>query len=264
MVAQRHLCLAAVQVARVEHHLAVAVEFEPVPRQHVEHSIRAVAQVGVVAAALSLHGIDVLGIDLRPDVRRDLCIGNRHAIDQPACLVAAAHVQHVVRHVRAGHVIGNHLRARGAVSARRLVDRLPRDQRRWSYSIGRTSHPTHNYRLCRSRHLQGNVQHRIRARCYGQCQCCVGESACCNRQPVHADRSLRQFEFAIGIRRGVQRKIGISGLERHRRARYRPVLRVVNHSVQCGKHRRRCGKGSGQQERCHRKIETSHERRPPD
>jgi len=58
-----------------------------------------------------------LWVDLRADVGGYLGVGNRNSINQPTGLVAAAHVQHVVRHIGAGHVIGDHLHADGPVRA---------------------------------------------------------------------------------------------------------------------------------------------------
>ena len=100
----------------------MAVAFEAVAREHVEDAIGAVADVGGVAAALGFERVDVLGVDLRADVGGDVGVGNLDAVDEPAGLMASAHVEHVVGHVGAGDVVGDHLHAVGAVGAGGLGD----------------------------------------------------------------------------------------------------------------------------------------------
>ena len=59
-----------------------------------------------------------------------------HAVDEPAELVSTAHVQHVVCDVGAGHVVGDHGKAVGAVGSRRVRDRFAAYQRGWSDGVG--------------------------------------------------------------------------------------------------------------------------------
>ncbi len=136
VVAERELGFAGAEVAAGEQQLAFAVALEAVAGQHVEDAVGAVAHIGGVAAALGFECVDVLGIDLRADVGGDLGVGNRDAVDQPTGLVAAAHVQHVVSHVGAGDVVGNHLHADGAVGAGSLVDVGAGDESGGGYGIG--------------------------------------------------------------------------------------------------------------------------------
>ncbi len=117
MVAEGELGFTGAEVAAGEQELAFAVALEAVARKDVEDAVGAVANIGGVAAALGFECVNVLGIDLRADVGGDLGVGNRDAVDQPTGLVAAAHVKHVVGHVGAGDVVGDHLHADGAVGA---------------------------------------------------------------------------------------------------------------------------------------------------
>ena len=64
-----------------------------------------------------------LGSICGPTLDAILVLGNGDAVDEPAGLMAAAHVQHVVGHVGAGDVVGDHLHADGSVGAGSLVDR---------------------------------------------------------------------------------------------------------------------------------------------
>ena len=88
--------------------LALVVALEAGPRHDIEDSVGAVAISGGIAAALHFEVIDILGIDLWPNVAGDIGIGDRHAIDGPRHLVPAAHVQLIVGDLGAGNVVGDH------------------------------------------------------------------------------------------------------------------------------------------------------------
>src|SRR5690349_14562674 len=75
-------------------------------RVGVEDGVRAVAVFGRGAAALHFEDVDVLRIELRPDVAGDVRVRHRHAVDEPSDLVPAAHVQLIVDDVRAGDELG--------------------------------------------------------------------------------------------------------------------------------------------------------------
>ena len=117
VVAEAELVVGLVEVAGGEDELGLAVAFEAGAGDDVEDAVGAVADVGGVAAALDLEGIDILGVDLRADVGSDVGVGDFDAVDKPAEFVAAAHVQHVVGHVGAGDVVGDHGEGVGAVGA---------------------------------------------------------------------------------------------------------------------------------------------------
>ena len=63
-----------------------------------------------------------LGSICGPTLEVDLGVGDGDSVDEPTGLVAAAHVQHVVGHVRTGNKISDHLHAEGAAGAGSLVD----------------------------------------------------------------------------------------------------------------------------------------------
>jgi type I restriction enzyme, R subunit len=84
-----------------------------------------------VAAPLDLDIVDVLRIDLRAKIAGNVGVWNLNAVDEPAHLMATSHVQHVVRHVGSGHVVGDHRHAVGPVRAGGLGDLLPADQCGW-------------------------------------------------------------------------------------------------------------------------------------
>ena len=139
MAAAIDLVVGLVVAAVAEDQLAFAVAFETGARDGVEDAVGAVAVFGVVAAALHFHVVEVLGIDLRAHIAGDVGVGHRHAVDQPAVLVAAADVQHVVNHVGAGHVVGDEGQAVGAVGPGSVLNFGAAYQGRGRDGIGRAT-----------------------------------------------------------------------------------------------------------------------------
>ncbi len=80
--------------------------------------------------------INVFGVDLRADIGCDFGVGDGDSVDEPTGLVASAHMQHVVGHVGAGHVVGDHFHADGAGCAGGFVDLLARDEGGGGNGIG--------------------------------------------------------------------------------------------------------------------------------
>jgi hypothetical protein len=105
------------------------ITLESIAREDVEDAVGSVPDIGLVSAALSLHLIDVFGVDLGSDVRGYFGIRYGNAIDEPACLVAATDVQHVVAHIGSGHEVGDHLHAQCSCGARSVVDIRARNER---------------------------------------------------------------------------------------------------------------------------------------
>ena len=128
VVAEVELVVGLEEVAGGEDELGLAVALEAGAGDDVEDAVGAVADVGGVAAALDFEVVDVLGIDLRAEVAGDVGVGDLDAVDEPGDLVAAAHVQHVVGHVGAGDVVGDHGHAVGAVGAGGLGDVVAADE----------------------------------------------------------------------------------------------------------------------------------------
>ncbi len=74
----------------IHFHFAIALKARA--RNHVEHPVRTVAILGRITTALHFQVIDVLWIDLRPNVARDVRIRNRNSVDRPSDLMPAANV----------------------------------------------------------------------------------------------------------------------------------------------------------------------------
>ena len=129
MAAEVYLIVGLVKRAERREQLALIVSLESGPGNCVEDSIRAVAIGGRKSAALGFQIIDVLRINLRPDVARDIGIRNGNAVDRPAHLVSASHVQLIVRDPRPRHVIGNGPQAVAQIRARRGCNFAPADDR---------------------------------------------------------------------------------------------------------------------------------------
>src|ERR1700683_4938926 len=116
MAAEVKLIICLIPISETGDKLRLIVPLETTSRHDVEDSIRAVTVVGVVAAALNLEIIDVLGVNHRAQIGGDIRVGHGYAVNQPVNLVATAHMQHVVGDVSSGHVVGDHCEAVGAVS----------------------------------------------------------------------------------------------------------------------------------------------------
>ena len=117
VVAEVELVVGLEEVAGGQDEFGLAVALEAGAGDDVEDAVGAVADISGVAAALDFDVVDVLGVDLRAEVAGDVGVGDLDAVDEPADLVAAAHVEHVVGHVGAGDVVGDHRHAVGAVCA---------------------------------------------------------------------------------------------------------------------------------------------------
>ena len=128
VVSERELGFAGVEIARVEKEFGFAVALESIAREDVEDAVRAIANVGAIAAALGFQLVDVFGVNLRADVGGDLGIGDGDAINEPAGLMSAADVEHVVGHIGTGDIVGNHLHAGGCRGSRGFVDHLAGDE----------------------------------------------------------------------------------------------------------------------------------------
>ncbi len=94
----------------------------PVRGDNVENAVGAVAKLRAIAAAVDFQVINVLGIELRPNIAGDIGVGNGNAVDQPTDLMPAANVQLVMRDVGARNIIRDHGQAVGAVGARRPLN----------------------------------------------------------------------------------------------------------------------------------------------
>jgi len=149
VVADVDLIVGLEKAAAAEDHLGFAVSVKPGARNHIENAVGAVSDFGVVAAALRLKIVNILGIDLRSEIAADVGVGNLHSIDLPAHLVAPTHVEHVVRHISSRNKVSDHLQAVGPVGSRRSsnLDPIYRCRRRDGIDVGGRGFARHRHRL---------------------------------------------------------------------------------------------------------------------
>ena len=127
VIAEADLVVGLEEVACCHDQFAVAVPLEPCTWHHVEHAVCPVAEICTVAASLNLQRVDVFGVDLRPNIAGNICVRDEHAIDKPAQLMTAPHVQHVVGHIRARNVIRDHRQTISPVGPRGVRNVSPVD-----------------------------------------------------------------------------------------------------------------------------------------
>ena len=70
----------------------LVVAFEAGTRHDIENAVRAIAVFGAVATGGRLQVVHIFRVKLWPDIRSNVGVGQRHAIDGPGDLMAAAHV----------------------------------------------------------------------------------------------------------------------------------------------------------------------------
>ena len=117
VVAQAELVVGLEEAAAGEEELGLAVALEAGAGNDVEDAVGAVAEVGGVGAALDFDVVDVFGVDLGAEIGGDVGVGDLDAVEEPGNLMAAADMEHVVGHVGAGGVVGDHGHAVGAEGA---------------------------------------------------------------------------------------------------------------------------------------------------
>src|SRR5690348_18228083 len=101
MAAQVELIIGLIEIPGAQRKFCLLVAFESRARHHAEHAVCPVAIVCSITASLGLQGIDVLWIDLRAQIARNVGVGNRYAVDKPADLMPASNMQLIVRDVSA-------------------------------------------------------------------------------------------------------------------------------------------------------------------
>ena len=128
MAAKAELIVGLVEVAGGEDEFAFVVALEAGAGDDVEYAIGAVAELSAVAAAIDFDVVEVLGIELGAEILCNGGVDDGNAVEEPAGLVAAADVEHVMRNVGAGYVVGDHGHAVGGVGAGRALDVLAADK----------------------------------------------------------------------------------------------------------------------------------------
>ena len=240
MVANAQLVVGLVKRAVGRGHVDLAVALEASARNDVEHAVGAVAVFSRVAAALDLQIVNVLGVDLRPDVARDIRVGHGHAVDFPRDLVPAADVQLIVRHVGAGHEIGDHGHAVAEVRAGGVGNVLPAHQRQRGLRCldGGALIFVHLDRLALVRQPQLQVQIPGAARSDGHRLDHIGESRMRGADAVFAHRNRLELELAHRAARDYARIAGIDRAQRHLHSGDGAVTGVVNDTLNRTEHRR--------------------------
>ena len=114
--------------ASAEDEFTAAIALKAVAWDDVEHSVGAVTEVGLIAAALDVEIVNVERVDGGAYVAGDVGVGDLDTVDKPAELVTAADVKHVMHHVGAWSVVGNHGQAVSATGSGRLDDLLAADE----------------------------------------------------------------------------------------------------------------------------------------
>src|SRR5262245_54930298 len=117
VIAEADLVIGIVEAAIARDQFSLPVALEPGTRHHVEDAVGAIAVFRVVSATLHFQVVDILRIELRPNIRGDIGIRHWHTIKQPN-LVPAANVQLVVHDVGAGSVVSDARETIGSVSPR--------------------------------------------------------------------------------------------------------------------------------------------------
>ncbi len=117
MAAEADLIVRLIEIPGADDEFGLIIALESGSRRDIKNAVGAITIIGGVTAALGFDVIDVLGIDLRTDIASDVRVGDGNAVDEPAHLMAAANVELIVRHVRAGNEIGDHRQAVGAIGA---------------------------------------------------------------------------------------------------------------------------------------------------
>ena len=182
---------------------------------------------------MNLERIDVLGVDLRTNIGANFGVGYGDPVDQPTGLVAAADVEHVVRHVRAGDVVGNHLHAIGGGGSRGFVDHLAGDHCGWRDRISGKGIRVcpHHHGLCGIRKWQRNVHDGIGSRCNLYRLRDTREAGSRDIEAVNTNGNLGNAKFAIGGADAVEDEARFGGLESDLRVSDGPMLGIMNDAV---------------------------------
>ncbi len=128
MIAQTDLIVGRVVRSVAGYQFSLTIAFKTRARRDVEDSVSAIAVFRAVATGGRLQVVHVLWIELRPDIGSNVGVGQRHAIDGPGHLMAAAHVQLIVHNVSARDKLRDNAEAIALVHASIAVDLLSRDR----------------------------------------------------------------------------------------------------------------------------------------
>src|SRR4029077_8903659 len=108
VAAQAELIVRLVEIACAKKQFSLIVAFKTGTRDDVKDSVSSVTELCAITSTIRFHVVNIFGIELRPNVRSDIGIGHRNAINQPTSLMCAADVELIVRDIGSGNVVGNH------------------------------------------------------------------------------------------------------------------------------------------------------------
>ena len=201
MAAEAELVVGLVEVAEAGDQFGLVVALESGARGDVEDAVGAVAKLRAVTAAVGFQILEILGIELRPEVGGDIGVGNGNAIHQPAHLMPAANVELVMRDVSSGNVVGDHGQAVAAVGAGGPLHIQAADQgggrrgvRRRSFSSGGDGNV-----FTLARDLKLKMRHRLSAGNHNDILRRLDEPRTRHRDRVFADGHGVELELAIAI-----------------------------------------------------------------
>src|SRR4030095_5710186 len=98
VIAEADLVVCVVVAAITRDQFSLAASLKPRAGYYVEDAIGAVAIFRVVTSPLYFEVIDILGVELRSNVGRNVCVGNGNTIKEPCDLMPTANVQLIVDH----------------------------------------------------------------------------------------------------------------------------------------------------------------------
>ena len=141
--------------------------------------------------------------------------------------MAAAHVEHVVGHVSAGNIVGDHLHAQGAGGAGSLVDVGACDQRGGRDGIGGRLVMNGDGFSCAS-DSERDMEDGVGAGGDGDGLGSWAEAGSRDSERVDAEGNLGEGEFALSVGRGVESEGRVAGLKGNGGAGDGAVLGIVN------------------------------------
>ncbi len=251
MAAEAELVVGLVEAAEAGGQLRLAIgEFKTGARNDVDHPIRAVAELGRIAAARNLYRVDVLGVHGAADVAGDVGVRHGHAVHQPAHLVPAAHVQVIVQQIRAGYEIGDICQAAGPVRAGRVLDLqlVNRHRTAGRVRIGNFERSRDFRGGGQAAHRHRKMQHRCAADRDIQRLAEGLKSLALHLNAVRSGRHRGKSELADAVRLGFEVVGGPGGLERDLGPGNHLRLRVLHVAAQGAEDLRVCEGGSTQQQ----------------
>ncbi len=128
MIAQADLIVGRVVSTVAANHFALSVALKTCARRNVEDSIGTIAVFGAVATGGRLQVVHVLRVKLWPDIRGNVGVRQRHAINGPGHLMAAAHMKLIMHNVGSRNKLRDDAQAVALVHGGIAIDLPPGDR----------------------------------------------------------------------------------------------------------------------------------------